>query len=164
MFVERYVRANLSRFPKEILLPKVAMAISLLSQTKIDKHSLCDKACKHIHIELKKMCPKTCIYEGDSQNLGMTNMKISIRFWWETGHHFSSSCLKMFFQNFLCVMCSPYVPITEKYFCMDLDHKKTSESLNKTYYDGENKQINELINVPECHNYDLYVREQWSIP
>jgi hypothetical protein len=54
MFVERYVRANLSRFPKEILLPKVAMAISLLSQTKIDKHSLCDEACKHIHIELKK--------------------------------------------------------------------------------------------------------------
>lgn len=60
-------------------------------------------------------------------------------------------------------MCSPYVPIAVKYFCMNLESQKdirNLESLNKSYYMmKKKKQINELINVPECHNYDLYVRE-----
>jgi hypothetical protein len=34
--------------PMEILLPKVAMTISLLRQPKINKHGLYDEACKRI--------------------------------------------------------------------------------------------------------------------
>jgi hypothetical protein len=28
-------------------------------------------------------------------------------------------------------MCSPYVPTAEKYFCMNLDHKKNQNRLSK---------------------------------
>jgi hypothetical protein len=54
---------------------------------------------KHVSMypNFLKLVPMKCIDEEDYQNLGMTNMKISIGFWWKTGHHFSSSCLQMFF-------------------------------------------------------------------
>lgn len=92
-----YQDKTVQDFQVEILLPKVTMTISLFRQSKINKHSL--HKMKHISIifknDLSGMCENT-INESKYWNLGMTNMKISIRFWWETGHHFSTSCLKVF--------------------------------------------------------------------
>ena len=68
-------------------------------------------------------------FHEDYKNLGMTDMKVSIRFWRETGRHFSTGCPKMFLQNLLCVMRPPYDPIAEEYFCMNLASAKKSKPL-----------------------------------